>query len=167
MIYIATLLLFSLAVLTIYAIIQSGKNNVLTFFLIPLVLISSLYTGYSIYALQGTPIDSLPKGEVEVLWAEVQKPNIYFLVRHVDDPKPAFYRMDYTKENAKKMQDLSEKADAGQPSNGEFKLKDKDGGISQMKEFTFDTIRRESLPPKVKSLQMQGVDDGIINKIAR
>ena len=166
-IYISIGLVFALSVLTVYSLIQLGKNNILTFFLIPLALVASIFTGYTIFALQGTPIDDMPDGQVEVIWVEIQKPNIYFLVRHVDDPKPAFYRMDYTKENAKKMQDLSEKADAGQPSNGEFKLKDKDGGISQMKEFTFDTIRRESLPPKVKSLQMQGVDDGIINKIAR
>ena len=61
MIYIATLLLFCLAVLTVYAIIQTNKNRILVFLLIPLVLVSSLYTGYSIYALQGTPINTLPK----------------------------------------------------------------------------------------------------------
>lgn len=78
MIYLATILLFMLAVVAIYAIIQTGKNNVITFFLIPLVLVSSIFTGYSIYVLQGTPVNTLPKGEVTVLWAEVQKPNIYF-----------------------------------------------------------------------------------------
>ena len=168
MIYLATILLFMLAVVAIYAIIQTGKNNVITFFLIPLVLVSSIFTGYSIYVLQGTPVDALPKGEVTVLWAEVQKPNIYFLVRHADEPRPTYYRMPYTKENAKKMQGMKQKAEEGTPMEGQFKVKEEQkGGLISNDEFTFDRIKRFALPPKEKELMANGVDQGIINQIVR
>lgn len=166
MIYIATILLFSLAVLTIYAIIQTNKNRLLVFLLIPLVLVCSLYTGYSIYALQGTPISKLPKGEVEVLWAEVQKPHIYFLVRHAGEPQPQYYTMPYSKNNARKMQAMGEQAEEGKPVTGEFKESEqKNGLITESQEFVFDNIRRDPLPPKRKELRLQGVDQRIIDEI--
>jgi len=166
MIYIATLLLFCLAVLTVYAIIQTNKNRILVFLLIPLVLVSSLYTGYSIYALQGTPINTLPKGEVEVLWAEVQKPHIYFLVRHTGEPRPQYYTMPYSENNARKMQNMGKQAEDGTPATGEFKETEQQNGlITTVQEFTFDNIRRDALPPKRKALQLQGVDQRIINEI--
>ena len=167
MIYLATILLFMLAVVAIYAIIQTGKNNVITFFLIPLVLVSSIFTGYSIYVLQGTPVNTLPEGEVTVLWAEVQKPNIYFLVRHVDEQRPTYYRMPYTKENAKKMQGMKQKAEEGNPMEGKFKVLKQKGSLVSMDEFTFDRIKRFALPPKEKELKANGVDQGIINQLTR
>ena len=39
-------LLLGLAILTVYALIQLGRNNTLTFFLIPLALVASIYSGY-------------------------------------------------------------------------------------------------------------------------
>ena len=60
-IYMSIGLVFALSVLTVYSLIQLGKNNILTFFLIPLALIASIFTGYTIFALQGTPIDDMVK----------------------------------------------------------------------------------------------------------
>ena len=65
-IYISIGLIFALSVLTVYSLIQLGKNNILTFFLIPLALVASIFTGYTLFALQGTPINDMPKGQVEV-----------------------------------------------------------------------------------------------------
>ena len=90
MIYIASILLFLLAVISVYALIKSKSNLVALFFLIPIILSSSIYTGYSIYVLQGTPINGLPEGKVELIWAEMQKPNIVFLVRHENTPTPKY-----------------------------------------------------------------------------
>ena len=78
MIYVASILLFLLAVVSVYALIKSKENALVLFFLIPIILASSIYTGYSIYVLQGTPINNLPEGKVELIWAEIQKPNIVF-----------------------------------------------------------------------------------------
>ena len=96
-------LLLGLAILTVYALIQLGRNNTLTFFLIPVALVSSIFSGYTMLALQGTPIDGIPEEQVEVIWVEVQKPHIYFNVRPVGELQPVYYRIPYTEDNAKKM----------------------------------------------------------------
>ena len=166
MIFMSAGLLFAMAVLTVYAMIQLGKNNVITFFLIPLALVSSIFTAYTIFALQGTPVAGIPKGEVAVLWAEVQKPHIYFLVRHSgEETRPVYHSIPYTEDNAKKMNELAKKAARGQPQEGEFTDRPKDGDLSPNDEIYFDNITRSALPPKKKALMIQGVDQGIINAI--
>jgi hypothetical protein len=165
MIYVASILLFLLAVVSVYALIKSKENAIVLFFLIPIILASSIYTGYSIYVLQGTPIHSLPQGKVELIWAEIQKPNIVFLVRHEDTSIPKYYRLPYTKENAKLLGNLSEQAEKGSPQTGEFKPPNKGGSITVNQDVSFDRIKREPLPPKKNALKLQGVDQGIINSI--
>lgn len=165
MIYIASVLLFLLAVVSVYALIKSKSNLMLLFFLIPIILSSSIYTGYSIYVLQGTPIGGLPEGKVEVVWAEMQKPNIVFLVRHENDTIPKYYRIPYTKENAKLLSSLHRNAANGRAEEGQFKPKEPGGINTESQDVSFDKIKREPLPPKKKALQMQGVDQGIINSI--
>lgn len=165
MIYVASILLFLLAVVSVYALIKSKGNMIALFFLIPVILSSSLYTGYSIYVLQGTPIYSLPEGKVELVWAEMQKPDIVFLVRHEESPIPKYHRIPYTKENAKLLSALNQMAGMGHPQEGEFKPKE-EGGLSQEnQDVSFDRIKREPLPPKRSALEIQGVDQGIINSI--
>jgi len=165
MIFMSAGLLFAMAVLTVYAMIQLGKNNVITFFLIPLALVSSIFTAYTIFALQGTPVSGIPKGEVAVIWAEVQKPNIYFLVRHQgEETRPVYHSIPYTEDNAKKMNELAKQAARGQPQKGEFTKVGK-GDMSKTDEISFDNITRTPLPPKKKALLIQGVDQGIINAI--
>jgi len=165
MIYVASVLLFLLAVVSIYALIKSRSNLILLFFLIPIILSSSIYTGYSIYVLQGTPINNLPEGKVELIWAEMQKPDIIFLVRHEDETIPKYYRIPYTKNNAKLLAGLNKMAGAGHPQEGEFKPKETGGINIDNQDISFDKIKREPLPPKKKALQLQGVDQGIINSI--
>jgi len=165
MIYVASILLFLLAVVSVYALIKSKGNTLVLFFLIPIILSSSLYTGYSIYVLQGTPIHSLPEGKVELIWAEMQKPDIVFLVRHEDSTIPKYYRIPYTKENAKLLSNLNELASKGNPQKGEFQPPQKGGAITVNQDVSFDRISREPLPPKKKALKIQGVDEGIINSI--
>ena len=165
MIYVASILLFLLAVVSVYALIKSKGNMIALFFLIPVILSSSIYTGYSIYVLQGTPIYSLPEGKVELVWAEMQKPNIVFLVRHEDSTIPKYYRIPYTKENAKLLSALNQMAGMGHPQEGEFKPKEEGGLQQENQDVSFDRIKREPLPPKKNALQLQGVDQGIINSI--
>ena len=165
MIYVASVLLFLLAVVSVYALIRSRSNLFLLFFLIPIILSSSIYTGYSIYVLQGTPIHSLPQGKVELIWAEMQKPDIVFLVRHEDELIPKYYRVPYTKQNAKLLSGLNRMASMGHKQEGEFKPKETGGVNIENQDISFDRIKREPLPPKKNALQLQGVDQGIINSI--
>lgn len=166
-IYAGIMLLFGLAILTVYALIQLGKNNTLTFFLIPIALISSIFSGWTMLALQGTPINGIPDGEVEVIWVEIQKPHIYFNVRPDGETEPVYHVIPYTKDNAKKMQSLAEAAEQGRPEKGEFKQKDGDQKKDQSNsyEIQFDNINRSPLPSKRSELKANGVDDRIANAI--
>ena len=165
-IYISIGLIFALSVLTVYSLIQLGKNNILTFFLIPLALVASIFTGYTIFALQGTPIDDMPNGQVEVIWVEIQKPNIYFLVRPQGKTQPVYYRILYTKKNAKEMQELQRKAEGGRPVSGEFKETEKGkNDMSRSEDVRFDEIERSPLPTKKPVLRDMGVDENLINEI--
>ena len=157
LIYISIGLLMALAILCVYAMIQLGRNNTLTFLLIPLVLISAIFTGYSIFALQGTPIPGIPKGQVEVIWAEVQKPSIFFLVRVPgNSTRPIYHSIPYTEDNAAN----------GNGQKGEFKIEDKDGNdLSRTDEIFFDNISRSKLPMKKSQMLREGVDSVFINEI--
>ena len=166
MIYGAIGLLFGLAVLTVYALIQLGRRNIMTFFLIPIALTASLYAGYTMFALQGTPISALPEGDVEVLWVEVQKPEIYFTVRHMGTTKPVYYKIPYTDDNAKKMNELGQRASKGVKVEGKFTMSDGDkGDLSNDKKLHFDDIERFPLPPKKAQLERDGVDHQLITAI--
>jgi hypothetical protein len=159
-------LLLGLAILTVYALIQLGRNNTLTFFLIPVALVSSIFSGYTMLALQGTPIDGIPEEQVEVIWVEVQKPHIYFNVRPVGELQPVYYRIPYTEDNAKKMQELAKAAGQGRPEKGKFKKADGDRkDQSKSFEIQFDNIERSPLPTKKSQLKRDGVDQRIINAI--
>jgi len=167
MIYAGIGLLLGLAILTVYALIQLGRNNILTFFLIPIALVASIFAGYTMFALQGTPIEGIPEGEVEVVWAEVQKPHIYFTVRHKGEKRPTYYHIPYNENNAKKMAELAEAAKAGRPEKGQFKKKDGDQNQDESKSFEiqFDDIDRTPLPMKKSELERNGVDRQIVNAI--
>jgi len=160
-------LLLGLAILTVYALIQLGRNNTLTFFLIPLALVASIFSGYTMLALQGTPIDGIPEERVEVIWVEVQKPHIYFNVRVIGELQPVYYRIPYTEDNAKKMQELAEAAGQGRPEKGTFKEAEGTDKRDQSKSFEiqFDDIERTPLPTKKSQLKRDGVDRRIINAI--
>ncbi len=165
-IYMSIGLVFALSVLTVYSLIQLGKNNILTFFLIPLALIASIFTGYTIFALQGTPIDDMPDGQVEVIWVEIQKPNIYFLVRPMGETKPVYHRITYTKKNAEEMKKLQQQAEVGRPITGEFKETEKGkNDMSRSEDIRFDEIERSPLPTKKPVLRDMGVDGNLINEI--
>jgi len=167
MIYGSIGLLFALAVLTVYALIQLGKNNVLTFFLIPLALVASIYTSYTLFALQGTPINSLPEGNVEVVWVEVQKPEIFFTVRHLGETEPTYYVIPYTTANAKEMDRLLKAMMKGQRMEGEFKKGEPDTGdlSHDPNRIHFDDIERHPLPEKKQTLENSGVDHRMIENI--
>jgi len=150
-----------------YALIISKKDYVVLFILTPILLVSSIYTGYAIFALQGTPIDGIPEGEVEIAWVEPANPDIFFVARHTDpdlDNSPKLYRIDYTKNNVKALNEAQQRAAAGAPK-AKGKFEKKSGDESDGNEIKFDRISREPLPPKRSELEAQGVDRAIIDRI--
>lgn len=116
--------LFILAGVSMYALIQSKTNRWLVFILIPIILCMSLYTWQAVTMLQGKPIAGLPEDkEVEILYITVRKPDIYLLMKHSDQEQPTYYFVPWTKENAKKLQQLKRLQAGGIDLQGKFTKK--------------------------------------------
>lgn len=97
--------LFALILICLYALIQSKANKLYTFIIIPLALIMASMTWQGIKLLQGMPVYGLPMNEkIEVLYVEDNKPWIFVLLR--EEHGPVLYKIDWTEENKKKMQEL-------------------------------------------------------------
>lgn len=150
MVYTSATLIFITSVITLYALILHRKNLILLIFLIPMLLTSTVYTGYSIYALQGTPINGIPVGKsVEILWVEPSKPWIRLMLRVGETPEPVYYKMKYTKKNMDELNKAAAKAaksGAGK-IEGKFQLKAA-GGEEQGGEFVFMTKPKSINPGK-------------------
>lgn len=153
MVYIAATLIFITSVITLYALILNKKNPLILLFLIPALLTSSVYTGYSIYALQGTPIQTgLPTDtKVEIVWMEAAKPDIRLLLRVEDNPEPTYYVIDYTDENMKELNKaIAQAAALGKKAvDGEFKQNV--GGEEKGGEFFFMQTPKTFGPAKNNS----------------
>ncbi len=183
MIITAVVLFFLIGVVAIYALIQTGKNYAIQVVLIPIILVGTLYAGYAIYVLQGTPRVGIPKNNIELVFVEMQKPWIVFLARDMPevegekvDPIPKYYRIAYNEENKKTMNELIKRLEAGAKVEGKFKAKKVVGGGLEppQGEYIFDNIRREGLGPKQTRPEedllndyntLEGLDPGIQNRI--
>lgn len=175
MLFGAVILFFLMGVVAIYALIQTGKNYALQAVLIPVILVSTLFAGYAIYILQGTPKKGIPDYEVEIVFVEMQKPNILFLARQKagdddteTDPIPKYFVIPYNDENKKTMNKIMKKMEMGVQVEGKFKKKTNPTGTQPPTgEYQFDDIKREGLPPKTPRdpNDMSGVDTGIQNRL--
>lgn len=139
MVIIAATLIFITSVITLYALILNRKNPIIMLFLIPALLTSSVYTGYSIYALQGTPINTgLPiDTKVEIVWMETAKPDIRLLLRVKDNPEPTYYVIDYTEENVRELNKAIAQAAALGKEGVDGEFKQNSGGEEKGGEFYF------------------------------
>jgi hypothetical protein len=150
MVYTSATLIFITSVITLYALILHRKNLILLIFLIPMLLTSTVYTGYSIYALQGTPINGIPVGKsVEILWVEPAKPWIRLMLRVEENAQPTYYKMAYTKKNMDELNKAAAKASKSGEGKieGKFQLKAA-GGEEQGGEFVFMTKPKSINPGK-------------------
>lgn len=153
MVYTSATLIFITSVITLYALILHRKNLIILIFLIPMLLTSTVYTGYSIYALQGTPINGIPVGKsVEILWVEPAKPWIRLMLRVEENPQPTYYKMAYTKKNMDELNKAAAKASKSGEGKveGKFELKGA-GGEEQGGEFVFMTKPKSINPGKKDS----------------
>lgn len=115
--------LFILAITSLVALAYSKANKVAIFILTPIIIFASIVSGYSVTALQGTPIDEIPVGNVTVLSGSVEKPFMFFVVRHSDTGFVKLYKIPYDKNNAQQMMNLLNRAERKEVKEGEFKLK--------------------------------------------
>lgn len=139
MVYLAATLIFITSVITLYALILNKKNPIVMLFLIPALLTSSIYTGYSIYVLQGTPISTgLPTDtQVEIVWMEPAKPVIRLLLRIEGDEEPTYYSIDYTEKNMEELNRAMAQAAALGKEGPDGEFKKSNGGEESNGEFFF------------------------------
>ncbi len=159
MVYTSATLIFITSVITLYALILHRKNLIILIFLIPMLLTSTVYTGYSIYALQGTPINGIPVGKsVEILWVEPAKPWIRLMLRVEENAQPTYYKMAYTKKNMDELNKAAAKASKSGEGKveGKFELKGA-GGEEQGGEFVF-MMKPKSINPGKKDSAPQDND---------
>jgi hypothetical protein len=150
MVYTSATLIFITSVITLYALILHRKNLIILIFLIPMLLTSTVYTGYSIYALQGTPIQGLPLSKaVEILWVEPAKPWIRLMLRVGDESEPTYYKIVYTEKNMEEINKAMAKAKAEGKDGieGQFELKGA-GGEERGGEYVFMQKPRSINPGK-------------------
>lgn len=168
MVYIAATLIFITSVITLYALILNKKNPLVLLFLIPALLTSSVYTGYSIYALQGTPIETgLPTDTpVEIVWMEPAKPDIRLLLRVDGNPEPTYYVIEYTEENVKELNKAIAQAKALGKEGVDGEFKQNTGGQEKGGTFNFVQKPRSFGPQKdTDKAPQQGSDLDNINSI--
>lgn len=133
--------LFFVAAVSVYSIIYSRTNLVVTFFLIPLVLGVAIWTWQAINILQGTPRDGLPYGDrVEVIWTYQKKPDILLVIRQGDE-EPAYYKIPWTKENQYKVRRMQEAIAREGRAQGKFQKMPK-GYNGSSQSFIFTEIER-------------------------
>ena len=104
--------LMLMAVVTILAAIKLKKNWIV-FILIPLLVFNIGFSWHTIDKLWGTPRHGFPDKESEVLYQQVAKPWVYFLVKEKEEPHPTLYTVPWTKELEKKMQEVQKKMKQG------------------------------------------------------
>lgn len=124
MIELASGLLLLLTTISLYVLILNRKNIIVLFVLIPVLLVSSVYTGYAIYALQGTPVESdLPLGvKVEIAYMEASKPWIYLLLRVDNASEATYYKIPYSEEMKRQLEEAQNNAEGNgeEEAQGEF-----------------------------------------------
>ena len=130
--------LFLIALVSVYSLIQSKTNKWLVFFMIPLILVMSLYTWKAITLLQGTPLDGLPyKETVSIVHIDKRKPTITLLLKHKGDILPKYYAIPWTRENNEAVSKLQKRSKKGIDVEGKF-TKPKKGHVSESQSFFFE-----------------------------
>jgi len=145
--------LFALIIVCLYALIQSKANKLYTFIIIPLALIMASMTWQGIKLLQGMPVYGLPMNEkIEVLYVEDNKPWIFVLLR--EEHGPVLYKIDWTEENKKKMQELKRRIGSSF-AQGKFKKEGNNGETSDS--FIFTPMENMSEPESKDPEENSGV----------
>lgn len=130
--------LFIIALVSVYSLIQSKANRWLVFFMIPLILVMSLYTWRAITILQGTPLDGLPyKETISIVHIDKRKPTITLLLKHKGDALPKYYAIPWTRENNDAVSKLQSRAKKGLDVEGKFSKPEKNS-VSESLSFFFE-----------------------------
>jgi hypothetical protein len=133
--------LFVVAAVSVYSLIYSRQNKLVTFILIPLILGVSIWTWHAIKILQGTPLDELIwDKQAQVIWAYQDKPNIYLVARMGKSREPTYFVIPWTEENMYKIKKIQEGIQQKGSVQGTFKKPR--GYTGAQRDFFFSEVER-------------------------
>jgi hypothetical protein len=112
--------LFSLAVISLYALIISKKNSFLTLILIGVILVSSVVSVKALFYYQGLPIDQYPEGDVQILSIALSDSTALIIVQEADHDSPRFFRLTDIEQSKSLLQMIARFTEEGQVVYGEF-----------------------------------------------
>ena len=133
--------LFIVAAVSVYSLIYSRQNKLVTFILIPLILGVSIWTWHAIKILQGTPLDDLIwDKQAQIIWAYQDKPNIYMLARMGKTREPTYFVIPWSEENMYKIRKIQEGIKMQGSVQGQFKKPR--GYTGAQSDFFFNEVER-------------------------
>ncbi len=151
-------LIILISIFSLYAIIISNKHRVMTFFLVPTIIITAVLASGTIYTLQGTPVKSIPSDRnIDVVAVDVQKPMIFMLAIDLDSGslEPKYYTFPYTKQRARVLQDIMMRGKLGMSKKGNLEVEAPKAGGSEFADgdLYFKPLKTPPPPPKNKDTQ--------------
>lgn len=102
MIYLLTASLLALTILTIITSIRARYRTWILILLIPFLVFNIGFTYHTIQELWGYPVKDYPKGEVELLAAKIEQPNVLIMVRYPDG-RSRLHQIPYTKRDEEQL----------------------------------------------------------------
>lgn len=102
-----------LAAFSLYALIITRTNKLTTLVLVALIVASGYIAHHSVRYYAGTAITTPPEGNFQLLAVTVSEPDILIIVQEDNKKAPRFFRIPYTKENAKLFANFAEQIEEG------------------------------------------------------
>jgi hypothetical protein len=149
MIYLLTISLILLTVISILAVIKSDLKGWATAVIIPFLLFNVGFSWHTIESIKGEPALVELHGEMEFLFAVINRPTIYVLVREPGKENPRYYAIPYSEKTANDMTKAMRST-----KNGErmmVKASKGDGTAGErnpQQRFEFYRFQHEELMPK-------------------
>lgn len=102
MIYLLTASLLILAVLVLILAIRAKYRTWTLILIIPFLVFNIGFTYHTVQELWGYPVKGYPQGEVELLAAKIEQPNVLIVVRYPDG-RSRLHQIPYTKQNEEQL----------------------------------------------------------------
>lgn len=118
----AAISLVVLGIVTLYTLINCGKNNPLVIaVLIPLTLAAGTLSIYALNFYRGLPLEGFPPETVTIQIIQIGKPDILILGQLEDEQTARYWAVPYSEENAAAAANAKRNMGEGKPVKGQFK----------------------------------------------
>jgi len=114
MIYVLTVSLLILTLLTITVLIKLKGNSPMFWVLIPILVFNVGFTWIVMSDLKGWPHQAMPPNDSVFYSSILSKPDIYLVAKPKDAKEPRFYAIPFTEENVKEIEKASKMTKRGQ-----------------------------------------------------